>query len=256
MIPPVAIDHTDPRPPFRQIADDLRDQIRDGRLAPGDKLPSERELVERHGTAQATVRQALAVLRLEGLVIPQQGKGVFVRRRPDRIQVDATTDIVAESDGRGWLVRLLEARYAVAGERVAALLQLDDPTEPAWTRRFLISTLDDEPLQLVTSHFAASLAKGTPIGEHMELSIDPIRAYLRDECGLVQGRLRDDVTARMPSPDEVRTLRLLPGTPVIDMLRTYLATTRQPIDVMHLVLGADKHTLVYEKPVPAQRSRA
>jgi GntR family transcriptional regulator len=253
MISPVAIDHTDPRPPFRQIADDLREQIRDGRLAPGDKLPSERELVERHGTAQATVRQALAVLRLEGLVVPHQGKGVFVRRRPERVELDATAAIVAEDDGRGWLVRLLDARYGVADERVAALLQLDDPAEEVWTRRFLISTVGDEPLQLVTSHFPASLAKGTPIGEHLDLRVDAIKTYLHDTCGLVQGRLRDDVTARMPSPDEVRALRLLPGTPVLDMLRTYIATNRRPIEVIHLVLAGDKHSLIYEKSTPRQR---
>lgn len=255
MITSVAIDHTDPRPPFRQIADDLRRQILDGRLAPGDKLPSERELVERHRAAQATVRQALAVLRVEGLVVAQQGKGVFVRTHQPRIELDATAEIIAAGDGQGGLVRLLDACYTVPGEDIAALMQLTDPAEEAWTRRFLISTVDDEPIELVTSYFAASLAKGTPIGEHLELNSIAIQPYLREQCGLVQGRLRDDITVRMPTPDEVRALRLLPGTPVLDMLRTYIATTGRPIELMHLVLAGDKHTLVYEKATPMRRPR-
>jgi GntR family transcriptional regulator len=57
----------------------------------------------------------------------------------------------------------------------------------------------------------------------------------------------------MPSPDEVRALRLLPGTPVLDMLRTYIATNRRPIEVIHLVLAGDKHSLIYEKSTPRQR---
>jgi GntR family transcriptional regulator len=179
---------------------------------------------------------------------------VFVRRRPERVELDATAEIVAEGDGRGWLVRLLDARYAVPDDRVAALLQLSDPAEEAWTRRFLLSTVDDEPIQLVTSYYAGSRAKGTPIGEHLELSAAAIQPYLREECGLVQGRLRDDISVRMPTPDEVRALQLLPGTPVLDMLRTYIATTRQPIEVMHIVLAGDKNSLVYEKATPMPRT--
>jgi GntR family transcriptional regulator len=254
--PPVPIDHTDPRPPFRQIADDLREQILDGRLAKGDKLPSERELVERHGTAQATVRQALAVLRVEGLVIPHQGKGVFVRRAPTRVELDATSQIIAAGDERGWLVRLLDACYTEPSEKIAALLDLGEPPQEVWARRFLISSAEDEPIELVTSYFAASLARGTVIGEHLELTSERIQPFLREERGLIQGRLRDDITVRMPTQEEVRLLRLLPGTPVLDVLRTYIATTRQPIEVMHLVLAGDKHTLVYEKAVPGRRLRA
>lgn len=254
MISTVAIDHTDPRPPFRQIADDLRQQILDGRLARGEKLPSERELVERYGTAQATVRQALAVLRVEGLVTPHQGKGVFVRRLPDRVELDATSEIIGASGERGGMTFLLEASYTIPSEQVATLLQLADAAEEAWTRRFLIvSTVTDQPLHLVTSYFAASLAKGTPIGEHLELGWEPIEPYLRDTCGLVQGRVRDDITVRMPVPDEVRALLLLPGTPVLDMLRTYISTTRRTIEVLHIVLAGDKHTLVYERATPIPR---
>jgi GntR family transcriptional regulator len=247
MIPTVAIDHTDPRPPFRQIADDLRQQILDGRLAPGQKLPSERELVERHGAAQATVRQALAVLRVEGLVTPHQGKGVFVRRLPKRVELDATSEIIAAGDERGGVPRLLEASYTIPSEQVAALLQLTDATEEAWTRRFLISTVDGQPLHLATSYFAGSLAKGTPIGEHLELSRAAIGLYLWKTYCLLVGRVRDDITVRMPTPEEVRALRLLPGTPVLDMLRTYISTTGRPIEVIDIVLAGDKHALVYER---------
>ena len=54
------IDPTDPRPPSKQIASDLREQITSGQLAPGAKLPSERVLTAQYGVAPQTVRQALA----------------------------------------------------------------------------------------------------------------------------------------------------------------------------------------------------
>lgn len=53
----------------------------------------------------------------------------------------------------------------------------------------------------------------------------------------------------------MRALRLLPGTPVLDILRTYISITRRPIEVMHIVLAGDKHTLVYQRatPIPSRR---
>src|SRR3954465_5755849 len=68
--------------PYRQIAGHLREAIRRGELAPGDKLPSETELIEHYHVARMTVRQAVAELRGEGLVVPEHGRGVFVRSPP------------------------------------------------------------------------------------------------------------------------------------------------------------------------------
>src|SRR5918912_813495 len=76
------VDPTSDRPVYKQIADQLRAAIESGELAPGARLPSEAELMSRYDVAQGTVRQALSLLRGEGLVIAQQGRGVFVRERP------------------------------------------------------------------------------------------------------------------------------------------------------------------------------
>ncbi|MFE1844648.1 GntR family transcriptional regulator [Streptomyces sp. NPDC059515] len=69
----------DPRPAYLQIAAALREDIAAGKLGPGGRLPSGRELAKKFGTALMTAQHALRVLRDEGLVISQQGRGVFVR---------------------------------------------------------------------------------------------------------------------------------------------------------------------------------
>lgn len=66
-------------PAYLQIAEDLRAQIGAGTLAPGAKLASMAQLRERYGVSNTVVRDALNELRREGLVVGQQGKGVFVR---------------------------------------------------------------------------------------------------------------------------------------------------------------------------------
>ncbi|MBT2445669.1 GntR family transcriptional regulator [Streptomyces sp. ISL-43] len=76
----------DPRPPYVQTADALRKQIQDGRLAPGAKLPSARDLQSQYGIANSTAQNALRVLKEEGLIYSVQGRGVFVRQLSPRDQ--------------------------------------------------------------------------------------------------------------------------------------------------------------------------
>ncbi|MFE7657315.1 GntR family transcriptional regulator [Streptomyces bottropensis] len=76
----------DPRPPYVQTADALRKQIQDGKLAPGAKLPSARDLQAQYGIANSTAQNALRVLKEEGLIYSVQGRGVFVRQLSPRDQ--------------------------------------------------------------------------------------------------------------------------------------------------------------------------
>lgn len=65
-------------PLYYQIGTLLRAQIQSGRYAPGDRLPTELELVERFGVSRITVRQALKSLAEEGLIRREAGRGTFV----------------------------------------------------------------------------------------------------------------------------------------------------------------------------------
>ncbi|WP_061291460.1 winged helix-turn-helix domain-containing protein [Herbidospora cretacea] len=87
---------------YLQIADDLREQIRGGSLAPGAPLPSTAQLAEQYEASLSVVKMAVGILRNENLVVGQQGKGVFVR--DDR-------DAAPEEDLRAEVVKL---RTAVA----------------------------------------------------------------------------------------------------------------------------------------------
>lgn len=73
------IDPTADRAVFRQLADLLRDQISSGTLGPGDPLPSELRLAQEYGLSRTSVRQAIAILRTEGLVNVERPRGTFVR---------------------------------------------------------------------------------------------------------------------------------------------------------------------------------
>jgi len=111
------------RPVYRRIADSLRTAIESGDLAPGDKLPSEAELMTQWGRSLGTVRQALAVLRNEGLVAPRHGRGVFVlgRENFEHLLPALTKAIaVAERDDLNLVLDLIIARVRLIRQAEAS----------------------------------------------------------------------------------------------------------------------------------------
>lgn len=72
------VTRTELRPAYVQIAEQLRRAILGLKVPEGVKLPSETELISRFGVARMTVREGIRVLRNEGLLNAEQGRGVFV----------------------------------------------------------------------------------------------------------------------------------------------------------------------------------
>ena len=79
------------------VVDRLREQITSGALPPGARLPTEQQLVAGLGVSRTVVREAVAALRADGLVVTRQGVGAFVtataERRPFRIDPDDLASI-------------------------------------------------------------------------------------------------------------------------------------------------------------------
>ncbi|MFF5265436.1 winged helix-turn-helix domain-containing protein [Actinomadura viridis] len=115
------------RPGYLQIADDLRAQVADGRLSPGDALPSTAQLREQYDVSAGVVKSAISVLRTEGLVVGQQGKGVFIRDRSS-VEPPATSP----AGDTPIMEQLAEVLGAVRdlGERVARLEESMFPEPP------------------------------------------------------------------------------------------------------------------------------
>ncbi|GGN30011.1 GntR family transcriptional regulator [Lentzea pudingi] len=73
------IDRTSGLPPYLQVVRQVREALRLGWLAPGDQLPTVRDVVARSGVNANTVLKAYRELELSGLVEGRQGMGTFVR---------------------------------------------------------------------------------------------------------------------------------------------------------------------------------
>jgi DNA-binding FadR family transcriptional regulator len=61
-----------------EVARMLSENIKSGNYRPGERLPTETELCKSYGVSRPVLREAISQLKFEGLVVPQQGRGVFV----------------------------------------------------------------------------------------------------------------------------------------------------------------------------------
>ena len=80
-----------PRSLTHELVARLAADITSGKLPPGSQLPTEQEMIKATGVSRTVVREAVAALRAEGLVVTRQGVGAFVAnvaRRPFRIDLD------------------------------------------------------------------------------------------------------------------------------------------------------------------------
>jgi len=65
---------------YKQIVDQIGQLVAEGQLKPGDRLPSERELVERFQVSRASIREAISALEMMGLIEVRSGEGTYIRQ--------------------------------------------------------------------------------------------------------------------------------------------------------------------------------
>ncbi|WP_405816342.1 FadR family transcriptional regulator [Streptomyces sp. NBC_01390] len=93
---------------YEQVLDRLRDYVAEGGLGAGDRLPPERDLAARLGVSRASVKQAIVVLEVQGLVEVRHGGGTYLVR--DSLEVEPVEQLV---ERRRRLPDVLDAREAL-----------------------------------------------------------------------------------------------------------------------------------------------
>ncbi|WP_201407290.1 GntR family transcriptional regulator [Mycobacterium paraintracellulare] len=251
------IDRADDKPPYRQIAGMLREAISSDRLSPGERLPSEAELIEHFGVARMTVRQAMQELRSEGLVTSQHGRGVFVRPVP-LIRRLASDRFARQYRAEGKAAFTVEAEKSGYSPQVDSIVVSREKPNSFVAERLRVSADDDivvrsrrylangRPVETAVSYIPAEFAEGTRI-EQVDTGPGGIYARL-EEHGHVLARFTEEVAARMPTPEERRQLELDSGVPVLTVLRTAYDTDDVAVEVCDTVKVASAYLLEYEFP--------
>ena len=246
--------------PSRTIAEAIRTQIESGELPPGAQLPSERDLASKYGTARNTAREAVRILSDAGLVITDHGRGSFVRPETPLIRLGNDRYSPRHRD-TGLSPFLLEcAKQGKSGRfEVLSIDRVQPPPEVAERlgvsakaksvlRRENVFYADDDPVNRVTTYIPWSIAKGSGLLQDEVPHQFGIHGILEAQ-GHVMARIREEVSTRMPRPDETRLLHLRPGVPVLDVWHTSVDQDGQPYELTRFVMRGDMTGLLYDVPV-------
>ncbi|EGX55131.1 GntR family regulatory protein [Streptomyces zinciresistens K42] len=236
----------------RDIADELRERIRSGDLAPGKRLPGEPALVKQHGVAKETARRALMLLVTEGLAVRKKGSGTYVREfQPIRRVANKRLAQEGWGDGRSiWSADVGERPMSVTGLRVYEAPAPDDVARildlaegaPVVVRDRLF-TVEGEPVQAAISYLPADLVRESAIAQE---DTGPGGTYARlAELGAKPVRFIEELRSRMPSQEETDRLHLTEGTPVVEIYRTALTEDGRPVEVNRMLLDAGVYVMEY-----------
>ncbi|MFF1646362.1 GntR family transcriptional regulator [Streptomyces sp. NPDC058240] len=253
-VPGPEADATDRRSLHERIAADLRDQIMGGDLAPGAALPSTAHLKEQFDASNATVQKALQLLKEEQLVVGRAGAAVTVREHRQRTVRPASymaaagpgepyrwlTEIVkGGSRARSTLLEVAESRPPTD---VAEALGLPE-SGTAFLRRQLL-LIDDEPAELVASYYPLEITRGTAMEARRK--IPGGTPTLLADLGYPPRLSVDRVSARIPTQEQYRALRLPGDLPVLRTLRVVYSDNGRPIEATIMVKAGHLYELQYE----------
>ena len=252
------IDPDDSRPAYQRIADDLRAAIASESLRPGDKVPSERELAGRYGTAHMTARQALGLLKDEGLIATRQGRGSFVRLRPPlrrlgsrryarQHRLQGVSPFMADTQELGPPVyEMLRFGPTPVPADIADRLAMREGELGLVTQvRFLAGA---QIMQASTAYIPFGPAQGTPVADPARRPWETDTITNLESLGIVVDEVIEEIVSRAATAAEIHDLRLPPGAHVFALARTMLAGGG-PVETCDIILPTDRFLLSYRFPV-------
>ncbi|MGH3869421.1 MAG: GntR family transcriptional regulator [Pseudonocardiaceae bacterium] len=245
---------------YREIAGDLRAAILRGDYRPGDTIPKRAELMITYGVSTTTVRQAIAVLRAEGLVAPIRRRGTIVRdRTPVRLSVARYTDVLASPGRFGpWetacaqlsipgRTEIVTVEQRPAGTHVAS--QLGIPQGAPVIYRLQHMYAGQQIGQLQETWLPLTLAEGTPLADASKVVGGIYRALTA--IGHPPASAEETVTSRMPTRAEAETLSLDLGSPVLAIDRLTHGQDGHALALAQAVIAGDRVQLHYDQTFPA-----
>ena len=232
---------SDPRPAYQKIAADLRAQIMDGRIS--GRLPSIEALKAKNdGAANATIQNAIKVLRDEGLIASRQGQSVFVRQRAP-LPIHAKAYIPKDEHTS---YKVISVGDAAPPPDVAEALGYRIPDRlPVLRKRLML--VDDEPIELSYSYHPAEIADAARLRTLKGL-IGGAAAKLA-AVDLPQRTMTDLITCRPPTTEELEALDLPPGVSVLRTFRVIRTDGDRVVEVCVMYKGVHVAELKYELPV-------
>lgn len=230
-------------PLYIQIAEVLLDQIESGELAPGDRLPSEREMSEGLGVNRMTLRQALGLLETQGLLIRRRGDGTYVARPKVERQAAQLVPFTRGIERRGYSpgAKILTFEKRPAEAAVARELAIPVSALVYYVRR--LQLLNQEPVML--ERFSLPARRFPGLDRH-DLSARSAYDVMEKEYGVAVAQAHQSLEPVVATEHEAELLEVEPGAPLMLERRLGLDRDDQPVEYGKDLYRGDRFRFVTE----------
>jgi GntR family transcriptional regulator len=212
-------------------------------LAPGSAAPSESELATRHGVSRMTARNAVLVLRQEGLLYVVRGRGVFVARR--KLDLHGTPaplgfTEMARRHGLDPSSRLLRFDRGEADASLATRLHIEDGEPVFYVERLRLA--DDTPMAHELTAVPVAIC---PTLFRRNLEADSLYRILVHEHGQQLTGYVEEVEAGAAGRTMARLFRVAAADPVLIARRVVYGTGGRPVEWTLGTYRADRYRATY-----------
>jgi GntR family transcriptional regulator len=243
-------------PQRRQIANDLRNAILKKELKPGDLLPSRRKLAAQYDVVPNTAGEAIKILEAEGLVESRNKARPRVRAKPRLLRLGAErySNRLREQTGKSPFRSEVEKQGKTPRVDCPSIEKIRPPeyvaerlgltAESYVVRRENWYFADEEPVQIGITYIPWEIAEGTVLAKSADMGKGSLYGRFEDRGHRITS-IREEISSRMPTPDETKGLKIPGGVPVIDVIHTGIDQDEQPFEVTHFTMRADLNGLDY-----------
>lgn len=232
-----------PIPLYHQLKTAIRREIEAGRWEPGQKLPTENELIARYRVSKITVRQALRELADLGYIRREQGRGTFVQGPPLDEGPRELTSFTSEMRGHGFVAQsqVLEQGVVTAPPEVASALRIA-PEAPAFRLRRL-RLADGTPMGLQVAYIAMALVPGIDALAFGDTSLYQV---LAERYALHPVAARETHQAVLVTGEDAALLRVPQGSPGLAAERVTTLPDERPLEYVRSIMRGDRYRIVLD----------
>ncbi|MFQ6066752.1 MAG: GntR family transcriptional regulator [bacterium] len=246
------INKNSPVPYYYQLEQFLREKIENGKLKPGDNLPSEAELCSIFGVSRTVVRQALNKLNQDGIVYKEKGRGTFVAK--PKLQekfIQRTYGFYQEMKEKGLEVesRILEHELIEPPTRIKTLLKLTGGQKVVKTSRLRL--VNKELIMFTTTYVRSDLCPGL---EKEDLTNRSLYQLLWDKYRLKISYGQRTLEAVAASKYEANMLKVPRRSPLVYLESVSYLEDGTPIEYFEAWHRGDKCKFAIEL-VPAEEMK-
>jgi GntR family phosphonate transport system transcriptional regulator len=204
-------------PIYVQIADEIRNSINQGIYDKGEKLPSEAQFSEQFAVNRHTIRQAIALLKVEGLLRVDRGRGMFVAEKTIRYPIGKRVryNQALKAQGRQGSYNLIRTIELPANASVAKKLEINQGEPVALIER--LGFADSEPIIVASSYFPLKLFPDLLTPENIEFlqEIKSISKLMQKLYNCDHIRRSTSVSARLIQPQDARLMEIALNQPIL-----------------------------------------